>query len=180
MDPLSQGIQTLLGLIVNGIQWTIPLTAATVGGLFLFNFFKKKYGWKWIGSTLASMVVGFTILFFLLHTINIYHGFSATDSSLVPPDIRSTPEFQADQPNALFLLAGALFKSAVAGVILSILILPFAFAGVAVFDTLKSRIKGVWPRIFVTCFLASLVLIVLLAAFPWILVSVIYLIFFGF
>ncbi len=179
MDPLSEGIQTIFGLIINGIQITIPLTLATICGLFLFNFFKKKYGWKWIGSTLASLSVGFAILFFLIHTINIYNGFAATDTTLVPPDIRNTPEFQADQPNVVLLLVAALFKSAVAGIILSILVLPFAFAGVAVFDALKPRVKGVWPRIILTCFAASLVLVVLLAAFPWILVSLIYLVFFG-
>ncbi len=179
MDPLSEALGNVISLLVSGIQLAIPLTLAVVLGLFLFNYIQKKYAWKWIGAALATMVVGFTLFFFLVHVVNLYSGLSATDTSLVPPDIRNTPEFQADQPNVIILLLSSAWKSILTGIIFSILTLPFAFAGVAVFDALKPRVKGVWVRIFATSFLASVVSIILLGVFPWILVSLIYLAFFG-
>lgn len=179
MDPLTEAVGNVISLLVNSIQLAIPLTIAVILGLFLFNYFQKKYAWKWIGAALATMMVGFTLFFFLVHAVNLLEGLSATDTSLVPPDIRNTPEFQADQPNVIILFISALWKSILTGIIFSILTLPFAFAGVAVFDSLKPRLKGVWSRIFATSFLASIVSILLLGAFPWILVSLIYLAFFG-
>jgi hypothetical protein len=179
MDPLTEALRNVFGLLTNGIQLTIPLVVFVVIALFIFNFLKKKYGWKWIGSALAAMLIFFSLSFFLIHTVNLSQGFSSTDTSLVPPDIRNTPEFQADQPNVFFLLFSLLIQSLFSGVVFSILAMPFAFAGVAVFDALSPKVKGVWSRILITCFLASLVTIVLLGFFPWILVSLVYLAFFG-
>lgn len=177
MDPITDAIRAVIGFFINGIQLTIPLTLAVIAGLFLFNFFQKKYGWKWIGSAFATMVVGFTLILFVIHAVNIFHAYSVTDTSLVPPDVRSNPLYQADQPNSILLLGSALLQAFLSGIIFSLVVLPFAFAGVAVFDSLKPRVKGVWTRIILTCFLASLIFILLLAAFPWILVSLVYLAF---
>lgn len=179
MDPLTEAIGNVISLLVNSIQLAIPLTIFVILALFLFNFIQKKYAWKWIGSALATMVVGFTLFFLLVHVVNLYSGLAATDTSIVPPEIRNTPEFQADQPNVIILLLSTVWKSILTGIIFSILTLPFAFAGVAVFDALKPRVKGVWMRIFATSLFASAVSIILLGAFPWILVSLIYLAFFG-
>lgn len=180
MDPLSEGIRSIFGLIWTSIPITFIFTLAAILGLFLFNFFQKKFRWKWAGSALAALVAGFTLLFFLIHMSNLYHGFTSTDSTLIPPDVRNDPLFQADQPNIIFLAISALIQSIISGIIFSILILPFAFGGVALFDGLKTRVKGVWPRIILICFLASVVFILLLGAFTWLLVSLVYLAFFGF
>lgn len=179
MDPLTEALRNVFGLLANGIQLTIPIVILVVLVLFIFNFLKKKYGWKWIGSAFAAMLIFFSASFFLIHSLNLLSGFSTTDVSLVPPDIRNTPEFQASQPNVFLLWGGIVIQSLFTGIVFSILTLPFAFAGAAVFDSLSKRVKGVWSRIIITCFLASLATIVLLGFFPWILVSLVYLAFFG-
>lgn len=176
---LAELVSAVISWVWVGIQLGVIFTLCTIPTIFLFNFFQKKYGWKWLGAALATMITAITLVFFLFHTMNIFAGFGATDITLVPPTIRDTPEFQADQPNLFFTVGAALIQSLFSGIIFAILILPFAFAGVAVFDGLKKRIKGVWSRIFITCFLAALVFILVLGVFPWILVSLIYLAFFG-
>lgn len=174
------GIRSLLDLIWTSIPLAIIFTCATIIGLFFFNFFQKKYGWKWTGAALTTMVVCFTLFFALVHFSNLYAGLTTSDPSLIPPEVRNNPEFQADQPNVLFLIFSILIQSALSGIIFSILILPFAFGGVALFDSLKTRMKGVWPRILLICFISSVLFILLLGVFPWILVSLVYLAFFGF
>lgn len=176
---LAELVSAFVSWVWISFQLGVVFTLLVIPALFLFNFFQKKYGWKWLGAALATMVTSITFVFFLFHVMNIFAGFGATDITLVPPSIRNSPEFQADQPNLFFTLGSALIQSLFSGIIFAILILPFAFAGVAVFDGLKKRIKGVWPRIFLTSFLAALMFIIVLGIFPWILVSLIYLAFFG-
>lgn len=176
---LAELVSAFISWVWVGIQLGVIFTLCTIPSIFLFNFFQKKYGWKWLGATLATLTTTIALVFFIIHVMNIFSGFGATDINLVPPSIRNSPEFQADQPNLFFTIGSALLQSLFSGIIFAILILPFAFAGVAVFDGLKKRVKGVWPRIFITCFLAALVFILVLGVFPWILVSLVYLAFFG-
>lgn len=180
MVDVSELLRSGLDLVFVSVQLTFILTIGVVAALFLFNFFQKKFQWKWAGSTLLTGVVFFGAIFFLIHVSNMVAGLSASDTSLIPPDIRQDPAFAAGQPNVIILLASSLVQSLISGIIFSILLLPFAFGGVALFDTLKNRMVGVWPRVIVVCFLSSLAAVILLGAFPWILVSLIYLAFFGF
>lgn len=179
MDVLGVFFSTFLGLLVDTVRLAIPLLTLTLIGVFAFNFIQHRTQMKWIGSAVLTLFGLFTLALFLLHAWNILNGVLDTNVNQIPPDVREQSEFSVAQANPFFLLGGALVQSIVTGVVLTLLTLPVAFLGVIVFELLKKRVKGVWPRLALTCFLGSLVFILLLAAFPWILVSLVYLAFFG-
>ena len=179
MAGINDVISAAGGLIITSIQLTIPILLLTVFFLFVFNFVQKRTGRKWIGACAITLFAVFLVFFLLVHTLNILNGVSQTDIEQIPPDVRADSAFQSAQANPFVLFFSSILKSILAGGIFALIILPFAFMGVSVFDVLQSRVKDIWPRIILTCWLFSIVLILLLAAFPWIPVSLVYLTFYG-
>ncbi|MBM3282067.1 MAG: hypothetical protein FJY86_01855 [Candidatus Diapherotrites archaeon] len=161
------------------IPLSMILILGTVFGLFFFNYFQKKFQWKWLGASLATGIVFFTIILFIIHSVNLFSAYALTDSSSIPADIRNDPLFQADQPNPLILFVSAFIQSLFSGIVLALISLPFLFGGVALFDALRVRVKGVWSRLALICFLASGLMVILLSFFPWLLVSLVYMVYWG-
>lgn len=180
MDPISWLVVNIAGLIVGALQLFVPFLIVTLILMFIFNFVQKKTGWKWIGSAALTLLVSFTIFFFLLNLWFILNGAGQTDVSQIPYDIRDNPLFDQSQSSTLALVLRAIIPSVLAGIVFTLLLLPFAFIGVSIFDLLKKRFKGFWVRFGLTVFLGCILFIFLLAIFPWIPVSLVYLVFFGF
>ena len=157
----------------------IPILIITVILTFVFNIVQKKLKTKWIQAAVVTLFVSFFIFFLAVHTLNILNGASVTDPASIDADAVNNPDYMASQPSVLSLFINALIKSFIVGVIFSLLLLPFAFLGVSVFDFFQKKIPGIWSRLAIVCFLSAILLVVLLAAFPWIPVSLVYLAFYG-
>ncbi|MEK6821193.1 MAG: hypothetical protein AABY11_02215 [archaeon] len=179
MDPITDLILNLFSLFFTAIQLGIPILILSMGLTFVFNKIQKRTQLKWISAATLTLFMSFFVFFFLLHTFNVGSGVAQTDLSGVPTDILNNPDFQAAQPSAFDFISSILVKSFVGGIVFTLLILPFAFAGVAVFDALKKKYRGVWTRYAIVSFLGGIAFIALLFFFPWIPVSLLYLVFFG-
>ncbi len=180
MDPITWLFVNIFDLVVSAAQLFVPVLACTLILMFIFNLIQKKTGWKWIGAAALTLVVSFILFFFLLHVSNILGGLSNLDVSQVPAEIRASPAYIANEVSPFSLLLRIIPQSILTGIVFALIVLPFAFIGVSIFDALKKRLKGFWIRMGVTVFIGCLLFILLLLAFPWIPVSLIYLAFFGF
>lgn len=180
MDPITWLFANVFDLLVSAAQLFIPVLISALILTFIFNLVQKKTGWKWIGSAALTLVVSFTLFFFLLHTSNILGGWSNLDASQVPAEIRTNPTYVGNEVSPLSLFLRIIPQSILTGIVFALLVLPFAFIGVSIFDALKKRMKGFWVRFGVTVFIGCLLFILLILAFPWIPVSLLYLAFFGF
>ncbi len=105
MDPISWLLINLYGLLAGGIQLFIPFLLATLVLTLVFNFVKKKTGWKWVGSASFTLIASFTLFFFLLNVYFILGGSAQTDVTQVPEDIRASPMWVQSQSNVFFLLS---------------------------------------------------------------------------
>ncbi|MFH0970714.1 MAG: hypothetical protein V1776_04625 [Candidatus Diapherotrites archaeon] len=179
MDPLTDVLFNLISLAWVSFQLFVPMLIITVILLFVFNQVQKKTRWKWIGSTILTLFLSFFLFLFVIHSLNIWNGLNATDDSTIPPDLRENPLFEQGRPTPITLEIQAFINSIIGGILLTLLILPFAFIGISIFDVLKKRFHGVWTRLVITVFLGAIGFILLLAFFPWIPVSLIYLVFYG-
>jgi hypothetical protein len=170
-------LEGLLAVIGSAIFWFIPLAVVIIIGLFIFNYIQRQRNWKWIGTSTATIFVMMFILLFGFNLSVIISANEQTNVEQIPLELRENPNYEETSP---FALAGIAFvKSILGGVVLTVLLMPFAFLGMATFESLKKRIKGVWPRIFITSFIWAAVGSLLLLWFPWILAGLIYLVFFA-
>ncbi len=180
MSLVSTVWDVLFGLVVNGVLLTIPLLVLVGIDLFLFNRVKSQTKWKWFQTAFASIFILVAGILIIVTIWNVGNGFIDTNVDQIPPDVRNNPQFQLSQVNLFLLLGQGILQSLLSGLILSAILLPFAFVGMGVFEWLqKKRNIPVWEGILLTCFLGALLLLILLAAFPWIPVSLLYLAFFG-
>ncbi len=180
MDPITWLFVNIFDLVVSAAQLFVPVLICSLILLFIFNFVQKKTGWKWIGAAALTLVVSFTLFFFLLHFSNILGGLSNLDASQIPPAIREDPQYAQNESSVVSLVLRIIPQSVLTGIVFALLVLPFAFIGVSIFDGLKKRIKGFWLRFGITVFIGCILFLLLILAFPWIPVSLLYLAFFGF
>lgn len=179
MDPISWLFVNIFGLLVSAIQLFVPVLVCALILTFIFNFVQKKTGWKWIGAAALTLGVSFVAFFLLLHLSYLVGGIGQADLSQVPLEIRTNPTFAQSQVTPLALVLRIIPQSLITGIIFALLVLPFAFIGVSIFDALKKKIRGFWVRFGITTFIGCLLFILLIVAFPWIPVSLVYLAFFG-
>jgi hypothetical protein len=180
MDPITWLFVNVYDLFVSAAQLFIPVLVCALILTFIFNIIQKKTGWKWIGNAALTLIVSFTLFFLLLHASNILGGLSDLDATQIPPDIQNNPTFIQSNATPLSLLLKIIPQSILTGIVFALLVLPFAFIGVSIFDALKKRMKGFWVRFGITVFIGCLLFLLLILAFPWIPVSLLYLAFFGF
>ena len=179
MGLLETVLSTFFGLIPLMVQFTLLFVIGSLYFLFWFNYVQKRTGYKWLGSAALSLFAGFFTLLFLMNIALILAGISSTNIEQIPPDVRENPLFVQSQRDVLSLLVSSFIQSILSSLILTLLLLPFAFLGVGIFDGLKPRVRDVWSRILFACFVGSLLFVLILSIFPWILVSLVYLTFFG-
>lgn len=174
LEDIISGFFAVLG---SAVFWFIPLSIVTIVGLFFFNYIQKRKKWKWVGNSLVSL---FALSFIFLLGFNLLIINSAvqnTDIEQIPIELRENPDY-LETP--WFVLAGlALVKSILGALFLCVFLFPFAFFGMTTFELLKKKVKGIWPRIILTCFIWAGVGSIILLWFPWVLAGVIYLLFFG-
>lgn len=179
MDPITWLFVNVFDLLVSAAQLFVPVLISALILTFIFNFVQKKTGWKWIGAASLTLGISFMTFFLLLHLSYLVGGIGQTDLSQVPLEIRTNSAFAQSQATPLELVLRIIPQSLITGIIFALLVLPFAFIGVSIFDALRKKIKGFWLRFGLTTFIGCLLFILLILAFPWIPVSLVYLAFFG-
>jgi hypothetical protein len=180
MDPFTLLLINLFSLASRALQQLfIPFFVGGVILTLLFNFVQKKTHWKWIGSTILTLFLAFTLFFLLIHSWNIWNGLTAFDPTQVPPPIQENPEYAQSQLNPFSWGGRAVIVSLIAGVLFTLVVLPFSFLAVSLFDALKKRFPGFWMRMGIVSYASAVFFILLIILFPWIPVSLVYLAFFG-
>ncbi len=179
MSVEAEILSNLFSLLVSGLLLFPWVAGATLIGLFIFNFLQKKLRWKWLGAAVLSVLVFCIIVLLALNLLNFWNGWQNTDLSLVPSDIREQAEFQNDQASPLIVFLQVVLQSFISGILFTIVLFPFVFLGWMLFEVLKKRFPGTWPRLIITAYVFSLLALVLVIVFPWIPVSLVYLAYFG-
>ncbi|MDP2666496.1 MAG: hypothetical protein Q8P05_03280 [Candidatus Diapherotrites archaeon] len=176
VDLLGQALSYLGGWI---LALFIPLLMGVLVGILVFNAVQHRTGWKWVPAAGFTLLLLWTLLFFLVNTSNLLNGLQNTDLSVIPPDVQGDKVYQDSQPHPILFFFRALFQSILGAFVFTILSFPFVFLGMMSYEWLSKRTKNVWYRLIGVAGIWSLLLGALLTAFPWILVGVIYLAFFG-
>ena len=180
MVEFTGPIDFIASVVGATIPLFLPLLVITLIGLFLFNWFQKKFQWKWMGSSIAVVYILWFVFLVGIHAWNIYSATQQIDLSVIPPDIRANPLFQQTySEDAISLFVQAIFQSLITAGIFSLICMPFVFLGLVTFELIGKRVKSIWAKLILNTWGWCLVLVLLMLAFPWILTGLIYLAFFG-
>jgi hypothetical protein len=135
----------------------------------------ERFKFSWIKSSIASTYAVLFVVLLVLYFFPMTVGFSEEDLGVVPK------ELQWNAFDFFYLIGGGLLRVALLSALFSVFLLPLEFVGVFLLEKVKE--KWGFPElvnVFASTFGATLLgLFIILFVFPWMLTSIIYLIYFA-
>jgi hypothetical protein len=184
LDNIIILIFSLFDWLKGGFLLAIPAFLLVLAGGKLKGFLQGK--WKklsWLQSTLFSTYIITTLLILVLYFGAFQYALQFYVPGPPPPEITPSAEFTLMQ--SLLFLGVILAKKLFAGLVLSLILLPFQLVGALAYDYLVKRGKKrarkkealSLPHLFAAVFVVMLAVYALILYFDFILAGVIYLIF---
>ena len=183
LDNIIILLSSLFDLLKGGFLLSLPVFVLVLIGQRLKREIDRRWKLSWVQSTLLTTYIIATLLILVLY-FGVYAYSLQFYSSTNPPEaIQPVPEFVLME--SLLFVGFGLAKKLVAGLAVSLMILPLAVIGSVVLERLEARDKGrrkkerssPWLKLFGAVFVATLLAYIVVLIFDFIPVGVVYLVF---
>lgn len=173
LDVVSNAFQSLLSLLWVSVLYAIPVFIIVfLIGKRLFRFFHETHNRSWLQSALLSTYLIVFVVLIIAFFLPVWEAGQSPFLAQLPPDIAPTLFDQIGQ------FVFGIIRIALVSVLFSILLLPLILLGAFVFDWLETRIPTVALRLFLSSWaVLFIVLAVILFWLPWVIPSLLYLLF---
>lgn len=180
----AQALRLLIGCFI----LSVPLLAVVSIGRPIRSAIQKRFSLSWLWSVLFSAFVLFSALLVVFYFWpSGFQFFNVNDSlpSAILPFEETNFDAVPSAPDSNPILAAfflALFKIIFSAVVLSFISFPFILIGSLLVDYFSPKKPKKNPTIlsyFLACFGCTLLVILLLLAFPWLFAGIAYFIFFS-
>src|SRR3989344_3795665 len=133
LDILSSAFNSLFDLLRGAVIVAIPVFLLVLAGKYFRAKLAKKTKWKWATSAFATTFGLFFAILLILYFYPAITGFSESNLGKVPS------VFAPSAASIFFSYLYGIFKVIITALVVSILLMPFEFMGVFIFEYISKK-----------------------------------------